>query len=157
MGGAPGDETGERPRACVCQVETSAEYHFVILSEAKDLVFTHSYEIRRSLCSLRMTGERTFAEVSSCAHLGNLFLVGADPGVRPVWRANPRVRPDSPKAYFLTLGAQPSIRPPVGRGDEPGRTPPGHNAPGSPSRHCGSRRLPGARGLNNPRRSSCSL
>jgi hypothetical protein len=45
------------------QVETSGKCHFVILSEAKDLVFTHSYEILRSLCSLRMTGERTFAEV----------------------------------------------------------------------------------------------
>ena len=45
------------------QVETSAKCHFVILSEAKDLVFTPSYEIFRSLCSFRMTGKRTFTEL----------------------------------------------------------------------------------------------
>jgi hypothetical protein len=47
------------------QLETSAKYHFVILSQAKDLVFTRAYKILRSLCSLRMTGEGTFAEVST--------------------------------------------------------------------------------------------
>ena len=45
-------------------IETSAKSHFVILSEAKDLVFSHTYEILRSLRSLRMTGAGTFAEVS---------------------------------------------------------------------------------------------
>jgi lipopolysaccharide/colanic/teichoic acid biosynthesis glycosyltransferase len=44
-------------------METSANSHFVILSEAKDLVFPCSYEILRSLRSLRMTREGTFAEV----------------------------------------------------------------------------------------------
>ncbi len=47
------------------QAETSAKSHFVILSAAKDLVSPHSYEILRSLRSLRMTGKGTFAEVSS--------------------------------------------------------------------------------------------
>jgi hypothetical protein len=42
----------------------SAKSHVVILSVARDLVFSCSYEILRSLCSLRMTGEGTFAEVS---------------------------------------------------------------------------------------------
>jgi hypothetical protein len=46
------------------KVETSAKSHFVILSEAKDLVFSRTYEILRSLRSLRMTGAGTFAEVS---------------------------------------------------------------------------------------------
>jgi hypothetical protein len=47
------------------QLETSAKSHFVILSGAKDLVLLGSYEILRSLRSLRMTGEGTFAEVST--------------------------------------------------------------------------------------------
>jgi hypothetical protein len=47
-------------------IETSTNSHFVILSAAKDLVFTCSYEILRSLRSLRMTGEGTFPEVSNC-------------------------------------------------------------------------------------------
>jgi hypothetical protein len=59
------------------QVETSVKCHFVILSEAKDLVFTPSYEILRSLCSLRMTGEGTFAEISSRNQTGGT-------GVSPV-------------------------------------------------------------------------
>src|SRR5512139_1409394 len=46
------------------QGETSAKSHFVVLSEAKDLVFSCSYEILRSLRALRMTSEGTFAEVS---------------------------------------------------------------------------------------------
>ncbi len=44
-------------------LETSAKIHIVILSAAKDLVFSRTYEILRSLRSLRMTGEGTFAEV----------------------------------------------------------------------------------------------
>jgi hypothetical protein len=48
------------------QIETSAKSHFVILSAAKDLVFTCSDEILQSLRSLRMTGEGTFTEVSNC-------------------------------------------------------------------------------------------
>ena len=47
------------------QLETSAKIHFVILSVAKDLVFPRIYEILRSLRFLRMTGEGTFAEVST--------------------------------------------------------------------------------------------
>jgi hypothetical protein len=47
------------------RLETSAKSHFVILSEAKDLVFTYSYEILRSLRSLRMTKAGIFAEVST--------------------------------------------------------------------------------------------
>jgi len=47
------------------QLETSAKSHFVILSEAKDLVFSRIYEILRSLTSLRMTSEGAFAEVST--------------------------------------------------------------------------------------------
>ena len=46
------------------QIGTFADSHLVILSKAKDLVFPCSYEILRSLRSLRMTGEGTFAEVS---------------------------------------------------------------------------------------------
>jgi len=42
---------------------TAANSHFVILSEAKDLVFSRTYEILQSLRSLRMTGKGTFAEV----------------------------------------------------------------------------------------------
>jgi len=58
---------GETPGLPVwMQIETSADSHFVILSEAKDLVFPCSYEILRSLRSLRMTSEGTFAEVSTC-------------------------------------------------------------------------------------------
>ena len=49
------------------EVKTSANSHFVILSAAKDLVLPCIYEILRSLRSLRMTGEGTFAEVSSCS------------------------------------------------------------------------------------------
>jgi hypothetical protein len=45
------------------RVETSANSHFVILSAAKDLAGTGSYEILPSLRSLRMTGDGTFAEV----------------------------------------------------------------------------------------------
>jgi hypothetical protein len=48
------------------QLETSAKSHFVILSEAKDLVLCRFFEILRSLRSLRMTGNATFAELSSC-------------------------------------------------------------------------------------------
>jgi hypothetical protein len=44
--------------------ETSAQGHFVILSEAKDLVFPYSYEILRPLRFLRMTSGGTFAGVS---------------------------------------------------------------------------------------------
>jgi hypothetical protein len=47
------------------KVETSAESYFVILSGAKDLVFSRIDEILRSLRSLRMTDEGTFAEASS--------------------------------------------------------------------------------------------
>jgi hypothetical protein len=50
----------------IFEFETSAKNRVVILSVAKDLVFTGSYEILRSLRSLRMTGERAFAEVSIC-------------------------------------------------------------------------------------------
>ena len=39
-------------------------YISVTLNVAKGLVFPHSYEILRWLRSLRMTGEKTFAEVS---------------------------------------------------------------------------------------------
>ena len=46
------------------EIESSAKHPPVILSVAKDLVFTVSYEILRSLCSLRMTIFGTFAEVS---------------------------------------------------------------------------------------------
>jgi hypothetical protein len=49
------------------EVETSAKHHFVILSGAKDLVFSRSYEILRSLRSLRMTSKVTYAEVPSCS------------------------------------------------------------------------------------------
>ena len=59
------------------QLKTSAKCHFVILSEAKDLLFTGAYEIIRSLCSLRMTDAATFAEVS----------VSAWPN--STWRTNP--------------------------------------------------------------------
>jgi hypothetical protein len=45
--------------------KTSAKSLFVILSEAKDLVFTRNFEILRSLRSLRMTVERIFAELST--------------------------------------------------------------------------------------------
>jgi len=55
----------EKVNLISCQAETSAKSRFVILSEAKDLVFPCSYEILRSLRSLRMTGKGTFAEVSS--------------------------------------------------------------------------------------------
>jgi len=48
--------------------ETSTNSLFVILSEAKDLVFPCIYEILRSLRSLRMTGEGTFAGVSFHIH-----------------------------------------------------------------------------------------
>jgi hypothetical protein len=48
------------------EFEIAANSHFVILSVAKDLVFPCSYEILRSLRSLRMTGEGIFAEVSIC-------------------------------------------------------------------------------------------
>ncbi len=44
--------------------EISAKSIFVILSEAKDLVFSISYEILRSLRSFRMTVLTAFAEVS---------------------------------------------------------------------------------------------
>jgi hypothetical protein len=47
------------------KVETSAKSHIVILSGANDLVSYCNYEILQSLRSLRMTGEGTFAEVSS--------------------------------------------------------------------------------------------
>ena len=50
-----------KPRTAFYQVESSTKTHFVILSEAKDLVFTCSYEILRSLRSLGMTGVRAFA------------------------------------------------------------------------------------------------
>jgi hypothetical protein len=49
--------------------ETSAKHHFVILSGAKDLVFSRGYEILRSLRSLRMTSKVTFAEVFVCYRL----------------------------------------------------------------------------------------
>jgi hypothetical protein len=52
------------------KVETSAKCDFVILSEAKDLLVTNIYEILRSLGSLRMTVEGTFAEA-----LGSKFKV----------------------------------------------------------------------------------
>ncbi len=51
------------------ELESSSKSHFVILSEAKDLVFTYSYEILRSLRSLRMTKAGTFAEVSTWYYL----------------------------------------------------------------------------------------
>jgi hypothetical protein len=44
-------------------MESSTKSHFVIQSEAKDLAFSRSYEILRSLGSLSMTGGGTFAEV----------------------------------------------------------------------------------------------
>jgi hypothetical protein len=46
------------------QIETSAQSHFVILSGAKDLVFSRIYEILRSLRSIRMTSEGALAELS---------------------------------------------------------------------------------------------
>ncbi len=65
-----GRPTREPPGAAVLhqknsKFETSAKRFFVILSEAKDLVFIGNYEILRSLRSLRMTAGRTFAEVSN--------------------------------------------------------------------------------------------
>jgi hypothetical protein len=47
------------------QIETPAKSHFVILSEAKYLVFSSLYEIIRSLRSLRMTGGGALTEVSN--------------------------------------------------------------------------------------------
>ncbi len=47
------------------ELETFAKGEFVILSEAKDLVFLRIYEILRSLRALRMTKMGTFAEVST--------------------------------------------------------------------------------------------
>ena len=61
--------------AVLYQNAISAKSHFVILSEAKDLVFTYSYEILRSLRSLRMTKPGTFAEVSKSDQTGNLVIV----------------------------------------------------------------------------------
>jgi hypothetical protein len=61
-------DTWVRPykNIAVClRIETYANSLFVILSTAKDLVFTHNYENLRSLPSLRMRVERTFAEVST--------------------------------------------------------------------------------------------
>jgi len=43
--------------------ETFAKKHFVILSGAKDLVFSRGYEILRSLRSLRMTSKVICEEV----------------------------------------------------------------------------------------------
>jgi len=48
-------------------IEPSVNSYFVILSAAKDLILTCSYEILRSLRFLRMTGEGTFAEVAIAA------------------------------------------------------------------------------------------
>ena len=62
------------------RVETSANRPFVILSEAKDLIFPRIYEILRSLRFLRMTREETFAEVSSC--VGSAIWVAAGESTR---------------------------------------------------------------------------
>jgi hypothetical protein len=53
------------PSSLKYQIETSAKDYFVILSVAKDLAFPRSYEIFRSLRSLRMIGKGTLAEVSN--------------------------------------------------------------------------------------------
>jgi hypothetical protein len=53
--------------------ETSAKTHCVILSEAKDLIFSRTYEILRSLRSLRMTSKGAFAGTS---YLYKSFEVG---------------------------------------------------------------------------------
>jgi hypothetical protein len=39
--------------------------HFVILSAAKNLIFSYSYEMLRLVRSLRMTGWETFAGAST--------------------------------------------------------------------------------------------
>jgi hypothetical protein len=52
----------------VNQFEAYAKSHIVILSEAKDLIFTCIYEILRLLRSLRMTGEGPFAEFPTLLH-----------------------------------------------------------------------------------------
>jgi hypothetical protein len=61
--------------------EAPGESHFVILSGAKDLAFSRSYEILWSLRSLRMTDEGTFPEVSTLN--GELLkaAVGGKPGL----------------------------------------------------------------------------
>ena len=53
--------------------ETSAKHHFVILSGAKDLIFSRNYEILRSHCSLRMTNRVIFAEGSIWYYRRNQF------------------------------------------------------------------------------------
>jgi hypothetical protein len=53
------------PLANAKLIETSTKGFFIILSAAKDLVCIHNDEMLRSLRSLRMTVERTFAEVSN--------------------------------------------------------------------------------------------
>jgi hypothetical protein len=83
------------------QDETSAKSYVVILSVAKDLVFTGSYEILRSLRALGMTDAGTSAEVSRCVQIGNRSLVGADIGVSPGLRAHTQVRPC--KSRFILL------------------------------------------------------
>ena len=55
-------------RTCIAKnkyFESNPQYPFVILSGAKDLALTYSYEILRSLRSLRMTKAGTFTEVSN--------------------------------------------------------------------------------------------
>jgi hypothetical protein len=58
------DKRGAKKFNLSYQFENSAKSNFVTLSGAKDLVFSDTYEILRSLLSLRMTGQGTLAEVS---------------------------------------------------------------------------------------------
>jgi hypothetical protein len=60
--------------------ETSAKSHIVILSGANDLVSYYNYKILQSLRSLRMTGEGTFAEVSTL-NFSRQFLMAYGPPI----------------------------------------------------------------------------
>jgi hypothetical protein len=65
-----------RPSPQIMHLETSADSRFVILSEAKDLIFLRTFEILRSLRSLRMTRGGTFTEVSSWYYSSNFAAMG---------------------------------------------------------------------------------
>jgi hypothetical protein len=59
--------------------EALAKCLFVILSAAKDLAFSATFEILRSLRFLRMTGMETFARGSKVFSDGGIILIPPTP------------------------------------------------------------------------------
>jgi hypothetical protein len=86
--------------------ESSAQNHFVILSGAQDLLCSRSYEILRSLHSLRMTGLGTCAKVSAYdgkALTGTSIRCQAEPREPSVGLGVVQFCPFAPSGFLVHL------------------------------------------------------